>query len=87
MLPLYGFYAFVGAASSPSSSPWGFFVFMGVMWILVTSLLVFWAREGRAGVVARAIAWALLAWLSLFLLLLLPWRRTRKLLVPPPGGA
>ena len=83
LLALYGAEALVGAASSPSSAPWGFFVVMGIMWLVATSLLVFWSRQGREGVVARAFAWGLLAWLTIFLLLLLLWWRTRKVLVPP----
>jgi hypothetical protein len=83
LLPVYGFWAFIGAASSPHSSPWGFFGFVGVIWIVVTGLLAFWSRQGRTNLLKSAVAWALLAWLSIFLPLLLLWGRTRRVLVPP----
>jgi hypothetical protein len=84
LLPLYLFYGLVGAWASPSSSAAGSFVLMVFMWALVGLFLVQWAKEGRQAVIARAVAWACLAWLTVFLLLLLPLKATRTLLVPPP---
>ena len=84
LLPVYMFWGLVGAASSPSSPAWGSFALMGAIWLIIGGLLVQWWKEGRHGLVQRAVTWALLAWLTLFLLLLLPFRATRKLLVPSP---
>lgn len=83
-LPLYGFWALLGAGSSPSSPAWISFVLMGGIWLLVAALLVYWWQQGRQGLIGRAVTWGALAWLNILLLLLLPWQRTRRLLVPPP---
>jgi len=57
LLPLYGFYAFVGAAASPSSPAWGAFALMGSVWLLVALLLIIWWGEGRVGLIRRAFIW------------------------------
>jgi len=56
----------------------------GLVWLLVPVALVRWWQQGRAGLVKRALAWDSLLWAGLFLVLLLPWKRSRRLLVPPP---
>jgi hypothetical protein len=82
LLLLYGFYGFVGAAASPSSSIWGPFALMGSMWLFVTFLVVVWWREGRHGLIRGAMIWALLAWTTILISFFLPWERSRRLLVP-----
>jgi hypothetical protein len=84
LLPLYGFYGWYYAADSPSSPAWWFYALMGSMWVLVTALFVVWWREGRHRLVRGAVIWGLLAWATLLLPLLLPWERSRRLLVPAP---
>jgi hypothetical protein len=84
LLPLYGFYGWYFAAASPSSPAWWFYALMGSIWVLVTSLFVVWWREGRHRLVRGAVIWGLLAWATLLLPLLLPWERSRRLLVPAP---
>jgi hypothetical protein len=86
LLLLYGFYGFVGAAASPSSPHWGAFALMGLMWLVVTLLLVVWWREGRHRLTRRAVIWALVAWTTVFIPFLTPWERSRRLLVPAPRG-
>ena len=85
LLPLYGFYGwYYAAAASPSSPAWWFYALMGSMWVLVTLLFVVWWTEGRHRLVRGAVIWGLLAWATLALPLLLPWERSRRLLVPAP---
>lgn len=84
LLVLYAFCAFLGAAASPSSPWWGAFAVMGFMWLLVTLLLVVWWREGRHGLIRGAVIWALVAWTTVFIPFLMPWVRSRRLLVPAP---
>jgi hypothetical protein len=58
----------------------------GSMWLLVGLLLIIWWREGRVGLIRRAFTWGVVAWLTIFNLLLMPWERSRRLLVPAPSA-
>jgi len=73
----------VRAAEIAASSPtWGAFAVMGFMWFLVTLLLVVWWREERHGLIRGAVIWSLVAWTTIFIPFLMPWERSRRLLVP-----
>jgi hypothetical protein len=82
LLPLYCFY---GLAAAGSGTGWAGLGLMVAWWFVIAVLLVVWWRQGRKGLNNRVLAWALLAWLTVLLLLFFPWRRTRSLLVPPAG--
>jgi hypothetical protein len=84
LLLLYGFFGLLGAWASPSSPIWGAFALMGFMWLSVTLLLAVWWREGRHGLIRRALIWALLAWTTILIPFFMPWERSRRLLVPAP---
>jgi hypothetical protein len=87
LLPVYGFWALVGSAVSPSSPAWVAVALLGAMWLFVSVLLVIWWREGRPGLTRRAVAWAAVAWLSVFIPFFMPWERSRRMLVPTTGRA
>jgi hypothetical protein len=74
----------IAASASPSSPAWIAFALMGSMWLFVTLLLVVWWREERLGLVRGALIWALVAWTTIFIAFLMPWERSRRLLVPAP---
>jgi hypothetical protein len=61
---------------------WMLFV-MVPTWIVLAVALYAWWRQGRQGLVRRALIWDSLLWLGVFLLLLLPWRKNRRVLIPP----
>lgn len=54
----------------------------GFVWLIVLVNLIRWWHQARKGLVSRVVAWDCLLWLGPALVLLLPWRRTRQLLVP-----
>ncbi len=55
----------------------------GPIWLVLGGFLIRWWRQQRQGLVRRTIAWDSLLWLGVFLLLFLPWKKTRRLLIPP----
>ena len=61
---------------------WALFVMIPA-WIVLAVCLYVWWRQGREGLVRRALIWDSLLWLGVFLLLLLPWPKNRRVLIPP----
>jgi hypothetical protein len=58
----------------------------GVMWLLWLLNLIRWWLQRRQGLASRTLVFDSLLWLGPWLVLLLPWRRSRRLIVPARSG-
>jgi hypothetical protein len=55
-----------------------------LVWILGLIGLITWWLQRRPELVPHVVRLDLLLWLGLWLLLFLPWERTRRVIIPPP---
>jgi hypothetical protein len=59
----------------------------GLVWVLSLVGVIIWWLQSRPELVRRTMTLDSLLWLGLWLLLFLPWNRTRRIIVPPRAPA